>query len=401
MLSRPGLPLLLTPGLGPSTFDSAVCRSCQETIVRRNYSSAAASTTADNASAPPPSSSTSSHPNPASIHPVLKPTYTVKAGVVLSRPPQITRDLTPFEKAYYFYQKRLNERLALPFTRYFYFKRGTPADEDWKRKYRERQTPARDIGKYNAYSKEAWNDELLVGAVESEPEHQIEMLVRDAETSASGSQEGGATKKEEVQRPFPRVTEADKKGDQKSLNRALQRTLYLLVQSKEGYWKFPSTPVEAGEDLRGVSILLFIRRLCGAGFQLPFIHFMGRCTDQLFLRLGRRANPRPIRRCQHEHLDGRIPPHWPLRLQSPETPDRREGQDRAAGREDLLHEGPHHGRTGRPERQHAGSQGLQVAGQGGDREICDPTVLQLHQEHAGRSVKKNFEPGNEVEVFFV
>ncbi|KAL2011327.1 hypothetical protein VTN00DRAFT_4045 [Thermoascus crustaceus] len=239
--------------LRPSTFDSAVCRSCQETIVRRNYSSAAASATADNASAPPPSSSTSSHPNPASIHPVLKPTYTVKAGVVLSRPPQITRDLTPFEKAYYFYQKRLNERLALPFTRYFYFKRGTPADEDWKRKYRERQTPARDIGKYNAYSKEAWNDELLVGAVESEPEHQIEMLVRDAETSASGSQEGGAAKKEEVQRPFPRVTEADKKGDQKSLNRALQRTLYLLVQSKEGYWKFPSTPVEAGEDLRGAA----------------------------------------------------------------------------------------------------------------------------------------------------
>lgn len=235
---------------GPSVFDSAVCRSCQETLVRRNYATAAAAA-AQSQAEPAPSSPGSSKPDTAATHPVLKPTYVINAGVVLSRPPQVTRDLTPFEKSYYFYQKRLNERLALPFTRYFYFKRGTPADEDWKRKYRERQTPSRDIGKYNAYSPEAWNDELLVGAVESEPEHQVEMLVRDAEGTTSGSQEG--SKKEEVPRPFPRVTEADQKNDQKSLNRALQRTLYLLVQTKEGYWKFPSSPVEQGESLRLVS----------------------------------------------------------------------------------------------------------------------------------------------------
>jgi large subunit ribosomal protein L46 len=179
----------------------------------------------------------------------VKPVYTINAGVVLSRPPQITRDLTQFEKAYYFYQKRLNERLALPFTKYFYFKRGTPADEDWKRKLRERQTPARDIGKYNAYSKDAWNDELLVGAVESEPEHQVEMLVQDAEATVNATSQD-TSKKEEIPRPFPRVTEADQKNDQQSLNRALQRTLYLLVQSKEGYWKFPSSPVEQEETLR-------------------------------------------------------------------------------------------------------------------------------------------------------
>ncbi|KAL1857730.1 hypothetical protein Plec18167_001869 [Paecilomyces lecythidis] len=233
--------------LRPSVFDSAVCRSCQETLVRRNYATAAAAAAQSQAEPAPPSPG-SSKPDTAATHPVLKPTYVINAGVVLSRPPQVTRDLTPFEKSYYFYQKRLNERLALPFTRYFYFKRGTPADEDWKRKYRERQTPSRDIGKYNAYSPEAWNDELLVGAVESEPEHQVEMLVRDAEGTTSGSQEG--SKKEEVPRPFPRVTEADQKNDQKSLNRALQRTLYLLVQTKEGYWKFPSSPVEQGESLR-------------------------------------------------------------------------------------------------------------------------------------------------------
>ncbi|KAF7596759.1 54S ribosomal protein L17 mitochondrial [Aspergillus hancockii] len=216
----------------------SVCfASCQETLVRRNHASAAT----------PPSSEPIT--TGSTTFPVVKPVYTINAGVVLSRPPQITRDLTQFEKAYYFYQKRLNERLALPFTKYFYFKRGTPADEDWKRKLRERQTPARDIGKYNAYSKDAWNDELLVGAVESEPEHQVEMLVQDAEATVNATSQD-TSKKEEIPRPFPRVTEADQKNDQKNLNRALQRTLYLLVQSKEGYWKFPSSPVEQEETLR-------------------------------------------------------------------------------------------------------------------------------------------------------
>lgn len=212
---------------------------------RRNYAS-------DATAAPTEASITDS-----TAFPVVKPSYTINAGVVLSRPPQITRDLTPFEKAYYFYQKRLNERQALPFTKYFYFKRGTPADEDWKRKIRERQTPARDIGKYNAYSKEAWNDELLLGAQESEPDHQVEMLVQDAEATANATSQD-TSKKEEIPRPFPRVTEADRTGNQKSLDRLLQNTLYLVVQHEQGYWKFPSSPVEAGESLRLVSVFLFL-----------------------------------------------------------------------------------------------------------------------------------------------
>ncbi|KAJ5913828.1 hypothetical protein N7504_002711 [Penicillium tannophilum] len=220
--------------LRPSRLDSGVCRSCQETVGRRNYATAATESTSASTT-----SSTSS----------VNPVYTINAGVVLSRPPQITRDLEPFEKAYYFYQKRLNERLALPFTKYFYFKRGTPLDEDWKRKVKERLTPARDIGKYNAYASDAWNDELLLGAQESEPEHLVEKLVQDAESTANATSQD-TSKKEEIPRPHSRVTEADKKGDFKSLNRLLSRTLYLLVQSKEGYWKFPSSPVEAEETIR-------------------------------------------------------------------------------------------------------------------------------------------------------
>ncbi|KKZ67659.1 hypothetical protein EMCG_06719 [[Emmonsia] crescens] len=235
--------------LRPSTLDSAVCRSCQETLSRRGYATAAESTA-------PASSTTTTQvtpPDTTNTSPALKPKYEIKAGIVLSRPPRLTRELTSFEKAFYFYQRRLNDRLALPFTRYFYFKRDTPADVDWKRKIKDRLTPSRDIGRYNAYSSEAWNDELLVGSVESEPEHQINALVKDAEGRAVTDTDEGEGKRDELPRPLPRVTEADEKGDHRSLDRLLHRTLYLLIQVKNGdkaFWRFPSVTLEEKENLR-------------------------------------------------------------------------------------------------------------------------------------------------------
>jgi len=165
----------------------------------------------------------------------------------------------------------LNERLALPFTRYFYYEKGTPADLEWKRRIKERLTAARDIGVYDAYSREGWNDELLVGAQESEPEHQMNALLKDAEapgvstTTAVEAIEGhsdaeasvleaaAAAKKTEIERPASRITQADKEGDFSSLNRLLQRTLYLLVKNKDGRWVFPSAQLAGREHLHTVS----------------------------------------------------------------------------------------------------------------------------------------------------
>ena len=172
----------------------------------------------------------------------------------------MTRDLTPFEKSFFLYQRRLNERLALPFTRYFYYQRGTPGDIEWKRKIKERKTPARDIGEYNPYGDEGWNDELLVGDGVSEPEDQVESLLKDAEVEVKerGVQgEGEVVKKEEVERPMPRVTEADRAGDLKSLNRALQKTLYLVVSTGQGQWEFPSAELAMQESLHTVSQYCF------------------------------------------------------------------------------------------------------------------------------------------------
>ncbi|KAL8807804.1 MAG: hypothetical protein Q9182_000453 [Xanthomendoza sp. 2 TL-2023] len=205
--------------------------------------------TAPSPDPPPPShppSPTNTTPPTASPRPV----YKIKASILLSRPPMLTRDLTPFEKSYFLYQKRLNERLAMPFSRYFYYQQGTPGDVAWKRSIRERLTPARDIGVYNAYAKEGWNDEVLVGAKESEPEVQVEALLRDAEVEGVKGEEGEEVKKLEVERPMPRVTEADRVGDRKSLDRLLQRTLYLVVREGEGgRWWFPNDLLVGKESL--------------------------------------------------------------------------------------------------------------------------------------------------------
>ncbi|KAI4259285.1 MAG: hypothetical protein LQ352_000825 [Teloschistes flavicans] len=231
---------------------------CRQCLHKRLASTATA--IADPAQAgpiePPPSGRALPQSTPSTS---LRTTHSIKASVLLSRPPMLTRSLTPFEKAFFLYQKRLNERLALPFTRYFYYQKGTPGDVEWKQKIRERLTPARDIGRYNAYGKEGWNDEVLVGAQEAEPENQLEALVRDAEVEVKEEEgeEGAArgqqeVKTEAVQRPMPRVTEADRVGDTKSLDRRLERTLYLVVkEGKErgGRWWFPSDGLMGKESL--------------------------------------------------------------------------------------------------------------------------------------------------------
>ncbi|KAK3213983.1 hypothetical protein GRF29_28g1672242 [Pseudopithomyces chartarum] len=233
--------------------DEAPCRRPRDSLTR-NYASAAAA-------AVQTEDQVAQHiPPVAQISP--QSSYVVNAGVVLSRPPQITRDLHPFESAFFLYQRRLNERSALPFTRYFYYKERTPADREWKRKMKQRLTPARDIGRYKGYGDEAWNDEVLVGAKESDFQWQVERLLEDAETTGAEDQpepEAAAaptavtTQKkvdhDAVTRPASRITEADEKNDVQSLNRLLQRTLYLLVKNKEGQWMFPQDTLKK-ETLR-------------------------------------------------------------------------------------------------------------------------------------------------------
>lgn len=171
----------------------------------------------------------------------------------------ITRDLSSFEKAYLLYQRRLNERLALPFTRYFYYRKATPGDIDWKRKMRKRRSASRDIGYYSGYGPEAWNDELLIGDTTSEPQEQVKAILQDAEeVNTDPNSAGPGAKKESICRPTTRITDADTKLDVRSLSRSLSRTLYLLVrfrnsQVEDNPWTFPGRFLQGKESLHQVN----------------------------------------------------------------------------------------------------------------------------------------------------
>ncbi|KXS95704.1 hypothetical protein AC578_10766 [Pseudocercospora eumusae] len=252
-----------------------LCSSCLNQIrrngiaARRNASVAAAA----EAEQPTQSPSKSAPTNPPVnvTHTGPRKAFRVSCSPVLSRPPLITRELTSFEKAFYLYQKRLNERQALPFTRYFYYKKGTPQQVEFKRKVKARMAVARDVGAYNAYGDDGWDDEVRVGSRLGEPEDIVDKLIRDAEgkdivdaepqgdaetggEAVSGDAKAGEGARKPVgdiviERPCPRITEADRKNDMKSLNRKLDRSLYLLVQDKEGRWRFPQDRIYGRENM--------------------------------------------------------------------------------------------------------------------------------------------------------
>ena len=126
--------------------------------------------------------------------------------------------------------------------------------------------PAKDIGRYHPRNRTAWNDEVLVGSPTSAAGEVVEKLLADAEVRVS--EDGEPILAEErvpVDRPRGRRTEADEKGDVRRLDRALDRTLYLVVRSGEGeaaVWGFPTGVVPTEEMLHEVSLRFFPWLVC-------------------------------------------------------------------------------------------------------------------------------------------
>lgn len=179
----------------------------------------------------------------------------IRAGVMLSRPAILTEEPTAFEKAFFLYQRRMNERLALPFTRYFYLKKGTNAFVRWKWSLARRKTVARDIGVYDAYGKSAWNDEALVGAPESEPSHQVGALIADSDSFSTESGTGGPAAARSPTELAARLATGYADADERSLRRALRRTVTLMIQNEKGHWVLPTADLVERETLRQVRAL--------------------------------------------------------------------------------------------------------------------------------------------------
>ncbi|KAI0127463.1 39S mitochondrial ribosomal protein L46-domain-containing protein [Xylariales sp. AK1849] len=224
-----------------------VCASCRTTQFLRPYSDAAAAASLAEASHLRPTESTPHPPITAS----RKAEYRIKSGIIVTRAPVITRALTPFENAFFFYQKRLDERLTTEFRKTLFFKENTVPDLDWEIKFKERgEVAAKELGRYYAKGRNAWNDELLVGSTLSDENRVREILLKDAENRVTeDGEEASPDEIVPVERPTERITEADKTNDVRRLDRKLDRTLYLVVQSGNGVWSFPSDDMPTDENL--------------------------------------------------------------------------------------------------------------------------------------------------------
>lgn len=161
--------------------------------------------------------------------PLIVKNNRILASVILSRTPQITRDATPFEEAYFDYREKLERQESTGTPTEFYFKKGSVAERRWKHEEAARQEAMKDVS---------------ASLTEAVQESQVTWQKANESLAAVAKAE-----------KLDRSTEADKKDDKKSLDRSLKQTLYLVVKKASDSanpWQFPQGPVDTTEYLHEV-----------------------------------------------------------------------------------------------------------------------------------------------------
>ncbi|KAG4305688.1 hypothetical protein PORY_000598 [Pneumocystis oryctolagi] len=140
------------------------------------------------------------------------------AATVLARAPLVVRVQTPFEKAYYAYQQQLQARLAAPFPAEFYFKKGSLAEKKWL---------------------------LAMQAVQAEQSGRAGRAGQPVQAVGAAQAAAG-----EHSEPVLLTGESNGEHSERSLERQLDQTLYLLVKRGDGEhcWQFPQGRVEDDDE---------------------------------------------------------------------------------------------------------------------------------------------------------
>ncbi|KAI8867953.1 hypothetical protein GQ42DRAFT_149004 [Ramicandelaber brevisporus] len=172
------------------------------------------------------------------------------AGVLLQRNPIIIREPTALEVAYSDYKGSLERSNSMQFPTSFYFKKGSIQDAQFQQRER---TMLNDI------------DKVQTGYG---PEYQKKMATAGVKQELS---ESDSVKIELA----PRTTNADKINDVKALDRALDRTLYLIVKekkSKEGdsQWQFVQESMTTSGYLHSTAQSA-LGKQCGDNMQTWFV----------------------------------------------------------------------------------------------------------------------------------
>ncbi|KAF9937346.1 54S ribosomal protein L17 mitochondrial [Modicella reniformis] len=181
--------------------------------------------------------------------------HRIVAGAVVSRQPLILRDLTSFENEYFLYQKNLERGTAAPFAAEFYFKKGSVAERRWKQQEAQRA----------ANSLSSSRTTTTTTSSSSSPSSSSSSASSGTSNSSAGTLKGVDTADNEFTEEEnhaaaleakidfnDRITDADRKNDVSSLERALQRTLYLIVKKSRDQhaWQFPQGGVRVCENLQ-------------------------------------------------------------------------------------------------------------------------------------------------------
>lgn len=150
----------------------------------------------------------------------------LSAYLLLSRPPTILRSPTPFESAYHAYNSKLQNALSQPFPREIYFKKGSAAEKKFLEEEKERK---------NALLKKS-NDN---GESSTSPNLASEEKMVELAAEKGNDNQG-------LYRTISRRTKADEQGSTDSLERSLDRHLFLLVKGGDmgKEWTLPFARVD-------------------------------------------------------------------------------------------------------------------------------------------------------------
>lgn len=155
-------------------------------------------------------------------------------ALLVSRQPLILRSPTPLESTYFDYNQTLSRRLAQPFNKDFYFRKGSAGEVKFDQEEVERKKRF---------------DEVIQKAKQSSSSKQQQQQQAGAPDGNEVAQEKATAGEAEADlyATAPRRTEADEKGDVKSLERALDRTLFLMFRQQGSQWRLPTRLVNRNE----------------------------------------------------------------------------------------------------------------------------------------------------------
>ncbi|KAJ2753949.1 hypothetical protein GGI19_002767 [Coemansia pectinata] len=161
----------------------------------------------------------------------------VRAGVLLQRDPIVTQPAGKFEEATDRYFDWLQFISADRFPRDFFFKKGSTAESKW-------------MDQEDIRAGEWFFDATSKPVVKS-----VKRVIH----------EDDMIEKSETSKPIvinSRETEADATGNEQSLERKLDRTLYLVVKGAQGEWTLPQGKVN-DEELLHEAARRNLKEMCG------------------------------------------------------------------------------------------------------------------------------------------